>query len=233
MSENTEMADRFVNIYGNNLWTPTDPSQVHLEDIWTATVQEVLRWKKIASVLEVGCGRAHASARVRWGKVKYLGVDIVPSCIEEAKKRPDAATKGMQFAVLDAAVDDLPSADLLLMKSVLQHWHNEEIWWFLSRLKQFPWLLICDDVCHRNWNLWYQGKPTTLNGGNMGVAEKPWRPLSLIDHPFNLPGTLLALYRTSYEGYKGIFLIRGQGEVTETTEAASSVAAPVVGQSPG
>jgi hypothetical protein len=81
----------------------------------------------------------------------------------------------VRFVQGDILECDLPPADLVILKDVLQHWPNDVIKRFLPRLGAFPHVLITNDnyECKR-----LNGEPDE----NYGY----FRPLALLEPPFEL-----------------------------------------------
>ena len=91
---------------------------------------------------------------------------------------------------------ELPRAELLIMKDVMQHWLPAEISAFLPRLAQFPYSLITNDVeapeLRPKWH-------------------ERWHPLDLTKPPYCLPGELLLVqYVAAKDPPKATYLFRGE-----------------------
>ena len=76
---------------------------------------------------------------------------------------------------------DLPPADLLICKHVLQHLTNEDIIKFLSQTKKFKYCLITNGI-DPNGN------------GNQPIGVGDYRPLDLTKKPFNINGEEVLIY---------------------------------------
>ena len=81
------------------------------------------REKKITSIVDAGCGDWEFSKEIDWGGASYLGVVISSVVIEKLGRY---ATDKIQFRVGDIT-EELPAADLLIVKDVLQHLPNSLI----------------------------------------------------------------------------------------------------------
>jgi hypothetical protein len=93
---------------------------------------------------------------------------------------------GVKFLNANAVSDELPGADLLIAKDVLQHWSNDDILAFLPRLKNYRVALIIN------------GFPDALMGRlNQDIATGAYhRPVDLSQPPFNLPGWFVFGFQT-------------------------------------
>jgi len=94
--------------------------------------------------LDFGCGAWQFSRFVRWGEVDHTGVDIVGPVI--AANRERYGRPGVRFQLYSGDPFDLPPADLLIAKDVLQHWPNRDVSGFLSVIGRYPYALITNCV---------------------------------------------------------------------------------------
>lgn len=85
-------------------------------------LEKFFKHNKIKSVLDVGCGRWSFPHLIDWGPVeKYIGIDIVESNIEFNKQRFSSLKLKPIFRHMSLTSDNLPCADLLITKDVMQH----------------------------------------------------------------------------------------------------------------
>lgn len=84
------------------------------------------------AVLDIGCGDGLIASAINWGSAKYTGVDGVPEMVAKCK------ALYLNAHVLDALVDQLPAADLVLIKEVTQHLPNAMVAQILERLRCYP-----------------------------------------------------------------------------------------------
>lgn len=110
--------------------------------------------KKITTVVDMGCGDWQFSQFVDWSGVHYKGYDVAPVVVSTNSQmfsRPNVS-----FYLYSGNPTELPAADLLIVKDVLQHLPNRMIFDFLPILKQYRYALITnctnpkneDDVNH-------------------------------------------------------------------------------------
>lgn len=107
----------------------------------------------IESVLDLGCGDGRLAAATDWGTASYTGLDIKDG--------------------YDILTCDLPEADLVIIKDVLQHWSNEAVNSMRPRLVGYPHVLITN--CCDPWRT------------NEDIETGDARALDLMKDPFNWP----------------------------------------------
>lgn len=95
----------------------------------------------ITSIVDAGCGHWPSGYQrfMHWQNVKYTGVDVVPYVVEENSRffMEDSellelyGLSNVEFQCGDVS-DDLPAADLLIVKDVLMHLPNRAVHSFLE-----------------------------------------------------------------------------------------------------
>lgn len=86
---------------------------------------------KIRSIIDLGCGDFVVGGQIAPEVDRYVGVDVVPELIEHLRRTYKA--RGLEFLCLDITKDELPDADLCLVRQVFKHLSNDEIASALSR----------------------------------------------------------------------------------------------------
>lgn len=96
----------------------------------------------IKRIYDFGCGDWTFSRLIDWSKVKYTGVDVVKSVIDNNNEH--YKSENIKFIYLkDTEKFYRNKGDLLLIKDVLQHWRNSEITAFLDEVvNNFKFILI-------------------------------------------------------------------------------------------
>jgi SAM-dependent methyltransferase len=181
------MREVFEPIYVRNTWGSGSGWGALPKNVrpYMRFLQQFLRRKQIQSVLDVGCGDWQFSRHINWTGINYLGIDVVPDVIKN--HQANYQTANVQFAVSDFLADQLPPADLLVTKDVLQHWSYDRIRSFLSRLERYDYVLITNCV--------NPSGPTF----NVDITDGDFRYLDLNAPPFCL-GAKEVL---SFHGYLG------------------------------
>jgi SAM-dependent methyltransferase len=140
------MKRQFEEIYSKNEWLygSGEGSQPQHTKPYLSFLQDFLRKNNIKSVVDMGCGDWQFSQFIDWTGIDYQGFDVVASVIEANQKRFSAP--GLRFQLASGDGSDLPAANLLIAKDVLQHWSNDSIKAFLPRIKWYNYCLITNCV---------------------------------------------------------------------------------------
>lgn len=112
------------------------------------------------TVLDIGSGDGAIADEINWYNATYIGVD---------------AAYGF-----DALTDELPDADLVLCKEVLQHLSNEQAQALLDRTAHYPIRLFTNNC-----------DPEHMNED---IDTGGFRPVDLTLPPFNQPATTVLKY---------------------------------------
>lgn len=106
-------------------------------------VADYVRANDIKTIVDVGCGDFQVSQRILERlpeDVSYIGLDVSRIAVERNRKLH--ANDRVHFMHCDAALDDLPSGDLVLVREVLQHLTNRDILAIIPKLVAFPHALV-------------------------------------------------------------------------------------------
>jgi SAM-dependent methyltransferase len=146
MSSNSDtrlsVQERFEDIYAQNIWgsgSGEGSLPTHTKG-YARFLQHFIRDNRITSVVDLGCGDWQFSRFIDWSGVRYHGFDIARPVIEQNRRL--YARVGVNFDVSPEQFDQLPDADLRIVKDVLQHWSNAAIERFLPTLKRYPFALL-------------------------------------------------------------------------------------------
>jgi SAM-dependent methyltransferase len=173
--------ERFENIYAQNLWgSGSGEGSLPISTKGYARFLQIfLRINRVASTVDLGCGDWQFSRFIDWSGMRYRGFDIVRPVIEQNRKLYTRA--GVDFDVSPEQFDELPNADLLIVKDVLQHWSNAAIERFLPTLKRYPLALLTNCIEPRRRKFW---KKSATN--NSDIDDGDFRYLDLRKPPFSL-----------------------------------------------
>jgi SAM-dependent methyltransferase len=149
--------------------------------VYRAFLQAFLAENDIHSVVDAGCGDWESTRAIDWTGIDYKGYDIVDSII--AADRQKFAKPNIQFFVADIVNTDLPPADLLIAKHVLQHLPNADIQKLLRQMPKYKHVLFTNGV-----------NALTLTAENVDVQAGGFRTLDLLRAPFNLLGLKVLTY---------------------------------------
>lgn len=127
----------FSKIYEEGVWGASgDPKQKFFSGLGshqgeivkaylTAVQQFLSSLPKKPDVVDLGCGDFHVGANIREQCGSYIACDIVPSLIEFNREKYKSLD--VDFRVLDLANENLPNADVVFIRQVLQHLSNRNI----------------------------------------------------------------------------------------------------------
>lgn len=180
----------FSEIYDNKVWGTNSEGQgwsgggssYEATSVYRAFLQDFLKQHNVCSVVDLGCGDWEFSKHIDWEGIHYCGLDVVPSVVEKNKARYESDS--IHFKQHDGIQSELPSAQLLLCKDVLQHLTNEDIINISKQFKKFKYCLITNGV-----------DPVNYSSDNRDIERGDYRPIDLSKPPFNLPCTKMINYR--------------------------------------
>jgi hypothetical protein len=145
--------DAFAEIYKSQSWGKREgavycsgegSSREDLIGPYCAEVENFIHSHQIQELVDLGCGDFNVGLRLRGHVRKYTGVDIVPDLIDyNRKKFGDSEVK---FECLNIIDDDLPKADLCLVRQVLQHLSNAQIERILPKLGAYQFIIVTEHV---------------------------------------------------------------------------------------
>ncbi len=96
------------------------------------------------TVCDLGCGDFNIGQHLAPHCHKYFAIDIVEKLIERNKT---LFTKpNLEFLCLDIAKDDLPPADCLILRQVLQHLSNAEILAITKKLANYKYIILTEHI---------------------------------------------------------------------------------------
>jgi SAM-dependent methyltransferase len=205
---NESAAEKFGNIYRTSEWesrSRSGPGSLpELNAVYLEKLKEVIRDHKIQSVVDIGCGDwTLYQDEFQWQDMntRYLGVDVVPELVEKLN-----ATYGrgnVEFRCLDVNGSELPSADLYILKDVLQHWPTDRVLEFLPQFARCRMAVVTNDIDYSSPNESVLRKLRVLRRfKNRDTSVGGYRPIRLREAPFKLPARLLLNYSMKWEGWR-------------------------------
>jgi SAM-dependent methyltransferase len=184
VNRRSALTNTFNRIYAEGSWgrdvtgqgTSGSGSTLEITREYRAFVEDFMKKHAVTSVVDAGCGDWSFSSAIDWGAARYLGVDIASDVIEAVRKKHQKGR--ITFQVGDIA-EDLPPADLLISKDVLQHLPNELVHKFIRnnlRKGKYKWVILTND----------RDGPRQ----NLDIEPGGHRPLDLAAPPFQVGGIL-------------------------------------------
>jgi hypothetical protein len=191
MNAAAERRKRFEEIFSNHEWgggsrsgPGSDPS--HTRPFVDFCHSWLSAHPDIKTVVEVGCGDWATSSLIDFADRSYIGIDIVEPLISENQRKYGSSR--VSFQTLDFVDDELPTADLLIAKDVLQHLSNSCVLSFLDRNKdKFNYALLVNDAEKLSLKKrWFFETRRAIDFANRDILDGESRPLLLNRAPFNL-----------------------------------------------
>lgn len=129
-------------------------------------------------VCDLGCGDFNIGKQLVEHTEKYIAVDIVTDLIAYNKEK--FKEENLEFHCLDIAVDELPPADCVILRQVLQHLSNAEIQSIVSKLSAYRYVIITEHLPEG------QFAPNKEIISGQGIRLKKQSGVNLLEAPFNL-----------------------------------------------
>ena len=174
------LTNTFNRIYAEGTWgrdvagkgTSGTGSTLEITREYRAYIEDFMKKHSVKSVVDAGCGDWSFSSAMDWGDASYLGVDIASDVIAAVRNRHEKGR--IKFQVGDIT-DELPAAELLISKDVLQHLSNELVHKFIRnnlRKGKYKWVILTND----------------RGSENRDVASGGYRAIDLAAPPFEVRG---------------------------------------------
>lgn len=193
----------FTQIYKSNMWggdgyysgSGSHDNKYVLP--YCEMINAFIRENNIKTVMDLGCGDFNIGAKIASSEINYIGVDIFEDLIQSNILQ--YGSEIISFVCKDIVSDELPEADLCLIRQVLQHLDNKAVSDVLEKVKKYRFVIITecrtekDDAVGFNWDI-PSGANTrrTLQSG-----------LYFEEKPFNCPNkVLLKLPYATDDSYK-------------------------------
>ncbi len=141
----------------------------------------------IQSVVDIGCGDWQIARHIDFGDREYIGCDVSRVVLDKTEARYGGPHR--RFVMLDAVADELPEADLAIVKDVLLHLANADIARVLAKLTRYRYVIIQSEV-----------SDDALRN-NKDISNGFFRPVDIEAAPFVASG-----YRKASSYYEGIRL---------------------------
>lgn len=138
----------FSEIYAKGVWGDGEEpnSGSGSDEGVSAPFVEVLRRliddKHVASVVDLGCGDYRVSGKLADLPIDYTGVDVVPELV--ARNSAAFGSERVRFLCRDITTETLPSADLCIVRQVLQHLSNAQIARVVNQLKPYRYVVVAE-----------------------------------------------------------------------------------------
>ena len=174
-------------IYEKHLWGGSESKFYsgegsHLDELvqpYIKVVKEFLTsFEQPITVCDLGCGDFNVGKKLVKYTKNYIGVDIVERLIEYNKEKYIA--ENLEFQCLDIAADDLPVADCVIIRQVLQHLSNQEVQNILQKLSAYKYVIITEHIPEGEF------EPNIDIISGQGIRLKKRSGINLLKSPFKL-----------------------------------------------
>lgn len=128
-------------------------------------------------VCDLGCGDFNVGKQLVQHTQKYSAIDIVQELIDYNKET--FKMENLTFHCLDIAKDDLPAADCVLVRQVLQHLSNAEVQSILKRLSHYKYVILTEHLPEGDFI------PNKEIISGQGIRLKKHSGVDLLAPPFN------------------------------------------------
>ena len=201
----TDRQKTFERIYASHAWRGKSRSGPGSDSERNRTYIEFLNRllvdnrSRIRSVLDMGCGDWTLARQIDWGDIRYTGIDVVPQLVLENRQRFGSET--IQFSVADAVEDDLPTADLVIMKDVLQHLSHQSVTKVLTRMADCAYALAVNDIGRRGAvDSLLKVFSRRFSKPNIDIQDGQVRLLKLLEPPFCWNAEVALRYFVRFQG---------------------------------
>ncbi len=173
-------------IYKKHLWGGSESEFYsgegsHLEELvqpYVKVVSDFLTsFPTPITVYDLGCGDFNVGKELVKHTKRYIGVDVVESLIKFNKEKFTA--ENLEFQCLDIAVDELPAADCVIVRQVLQHLSNKEVQNILQKLSAYQYAIITEHIPDGEF------EPNIDIISGQGIRLKKQSGLDLLAPPFS------------------------------------------------
>lgn len=181
----------FSSIYDNRHWgegSGIGSAPTHVAS-YLALLSNFMRDNGVRSVVDLGCGDWQFSRLIDWTGIDYRGFDVVDRVVAENQVR--FGGDNVSFAKI-TSLDDLPSADLVVCKDVLQHLPLLDVQEFLAFFRSsYGFSFVTNDVFPDQWT-------------NTDIPHGGARAIRLDLAPFSLIAPVLLRWEVNDGGQKWI-----------------------------
>lgn len=196
----------FSNIYEKKIWgsnnnpnykgSSGDGSSIDINiNTYIPYLQKFIKLNNIKSVVDLGCGDFICGNLIYNSlDVKYTGYDTYDKVIEHNKNTHSSLKYNFIHSDFYNDKENIVSADVCILKDVIQHWSLQHIYTFLDYLvksNKFKYILIC--------NCCYQTEDNT------DIKDGDFRPLSCKYFPLK-KYNFMTQYKYSSKEVSGIKL---------------------------
>jgi len=169
----------FTKIYENNMWGNNNNSEYngssgegslveYNKHSYVPFLKKFIKNNNIKSVVDLGCGDFRCGKAIYNDlNIEYNGYEAYHKVVEYNSKKFHKPKYTFNHLDIFDKKEDIKSADLCIIKDVMQHWNNENIYIFMDYIvnsRKFKYILICN-CCNQIKD-------------NDNIKNGEWRPLT-------------------------------------------------------
>ena len=129
------------------------------------------------TICDLGCGDFNVGKELVKHSKKYFALDIVTKLIQRNKEKFKA--ENLEFYCLNIVTDNIPSADCILLRQVLQHLSNKEVQAVLDKLSSYKYVILTEHIPEGD----FIPNKDIISG--QGIRIKKQSGLDILAAPFN------------------------------------------------
>ncbi|MUP44690.1 class I SAM-dependent methyltransferase [Gramella sp. BOM4] len=192
-------------VYHRKLWGTGDSEffsgsgshQTELTEPYIKVVGDFLNsFTEAPIVCDLGCGDFNVGRKLVKFAGRYIAIDIVEPLIKYNTEH--FRQENLEFHCLDIAKDRLPSADIVILRQVLQHLSNAEVHTILKKLSVYKYLILTEHIPEGD----FIPNKDIISG--QGIRLKKQSGVDITASPFNFKAkekiTLLRLPAIDHKG---------------------------------
>lgn len=145
----------FSQIYANNLWKENFKgegrqfysgrgSDEEYAIPYTIFLNRFISQHHIHTIVDLGCGDFRVGSTFANSCDQYIGIDCVKELIDYNNQR--YGSDKINFLCKDITKDNLPQADLCLIRQVLQHLSNTDIEMVIQNCLIYPYIVVTEHL---------------------------------------------------------------------------------------
>ncbi|WP_346880764.1 class I SAM-dependent methyltransferase [uncultured Algibacter sp.] len=178
--------DAMTQIYDMNLWGGKTSdfysgSGSHDPKIITPYINSIISFleshNNALTICDLGCGDFNIGKRLIKYSKKYIAVDVVEGLINRNKILYKA--NHLEFYCLDITKDELPQADCIILRQVLQHLSNKDIKRIVNKLAIYKYIILTEHIPIGSFT------PNKDIISGQGIRLKKNSGVDILNYPFN------------------------------------------------
>ena len=190
------MKEIFEKIYDKNEWefgSGAGPLPKNTKE-YSSFLEKFIKNYNILSIVDAGCGDWQFSKFLDWNGASYHGFDVVNSVINT--NIDSFSGEKINFTLYDGDPKNLPKADLLIIKDVLQHLSHDNIFKFIDIFDKYKYCLITNCVNPHGETI------------NLDINDGDFNFLDLRLAPFNVDAKEVFTFQNCVPFYIPSFLLK-------------------------